>query len=248
MSDESSSNDNSEAEGNEIDLNNPQVQEAIRQAVDSQIVGLKTKNGELIATQKELKEKLSSFDGIDADATRELLKRFENDEDAKLIAEGKVDEVLNKRTERMRAEFENALGESRSETESAVKRSEGLLNRVRDDHLRQAAIKSGVLPEAVDDVVYLGREFFSLDETAEPIYSHNDMRYGKDGKTPLPPTEWVDGLRDNKPHWWPKPKGSGAQGDGNGSGGGKTKSRADFESLGAVERSSFLNDGGTISD
>jgi phage protein len=76
--------------------------------VDELVAGLKNKNGELLGSQKQLKadlanmqEQLKRFDGIDPEAVHNILKRFSDDEEAKLIAEGKIDEVLNRRTERM---------------------------------------------------------------------------------------------------------------------------------------------------
>ena len=76
----------------------PEVQAMIDAAVNNAIGGLKSKNSELLGKLKESSEKLKEFDGIDAGAVRNILQRFSDDEEAKLIAGGKIDEVLNKRT------------------------------------------------------------------------------------------------------------------------------------------------------
>ena len=80
----------------------PEIQKLIDERVTSEVTGLKSKNSELLGTIKQQKENLSRFDGIDPDAVRGILQRFSDDEEAKLIAAGKIDEVLDKRTERMR--------------------------------------------------------------------------------------------------------------------------------------------------
>ena len=74
----------------------------IQKLIDQQVAGLKSKNSELLGKVKEYGEKFKQYEGIDPDAVRSILQRFSDDEEAKLIASGKIDEVLTKRTERMK--------------------------------------------------------------------------------------------------------------------------------------------------
>jgi hypothetical protein len=60
----------------------------VQALIDSHVSGLKTKNGELIAAQKQLKEQLATFDGIVPNIVRNIIKRFADDEEVKLISEG----------------------------------------------------------------------------------------------------------------------------------------------------------------
>lgn len=64
-----------------------EVQAIIDNQVNEWVTGLKAKNSELPGNLKEQSDNL---------------KRFENDEEAKLITAGKIDEVINKRTEQLR--------------------------------------------------------------------------------------------------------------------------------------------------
>ncbi|MGE8450490.1 MAG: major capsid protein [Pseudomonadales bacterium] len=86
------------AEENEIDLENPAVKAAIATAVEASVSGLKTKNSELLGKLKETTGKLTQFEtqfeGIDIDAVKGLLSRAGQDEETKLLTEGKVDEVF----------------------------------------------------------------------------------------------------------------------------------------------------------
>ena len=86
-----------------------QLDEAVARAVAEQTAGLKAKNGEVIGDNKKLKEQLAKFDGIDPEQVRAILKNFADGEEAKLIAEGKIDEVLAKRTDKLKGEHQKQL-------------------------------------------------------------------------------------------------------------------------------------------
>ncbi|MDM3628264.1 hypothetical protein O9403_18930, partial [Proteus mirabilis] len=97
----------------------PEITPEIQAIIDQQVSGLKAKNSELLGKLKEQGDNLKRFEGIDPDTVKGMLKRFENDEEAKLIADGKIDEVLNKRTERLRGDFDKKLKEASSKAEKA---------------------------------------------------------------------------------------------------------------------------------
>ncbi|MEX9757258.1 hypothetical protein AB7W88_21050, partial [Providencia vermicola] len=58
----------------------PEITPEIQAIIDKQVSGLKAKNSELLGKLKEQGDNLKRFDGIDPDAVRGILKRFENDE------------------------------------------------------------------------------------------------------------------------------------------------------------------------
>lgn len=95
----------------------PEIQKLIDDQVAAQVTGLKTKNSELLGTIKQQKDNLSRYEGIDPDAVRGILQRFSDDEEAKLIAAGKIDEVLDKRTERLRADVDTVEGVAQTSEE-----------------------------------------------------------------------------------------------------------------------------------
>ena len=101
------------AEENAIDLENPAIKDAIATAVEASVSGLKTKNSELLGKLKDTTTKLTQFEtqfeGIDIDAVKGLLSRAGQDEETKLLTEGKVDEVFNRRTERLRGDYDKQL-------------------------------------------------------------------------------------------------------------------------------------------
>jgi hypothetical protein len=223
--------------------NDPKVQALIRAAVEAEVNGLKSKNTELIGEQKKLKDALGKFDGIDPDAVRAILARFANDEEAGLIKAGKIDEVLDKRTAKMRADFEKKLEDATKGTEAATKRAQAFQGRVLDDSVRAAAVKAGLHPHAIDDALFRARSMFSIDENGQAVQVGEDGKpvLGKDGKNPFTPMEWLEGMKEKAPHWYPaSASGGGAGGGGKGTPGGKTMTRAAFEALDAPARAAAM--------
>lgn len=192
----------------------PEIQAIIDQQVADQVSGLKTKNSNLIGSEKALKDKLAAFDGIDPVAVRSILQRFSNDEEAKLISEGKIDEVLTKRTDRMRGDFDSKLKAASDRADKAESISKRYCDRVLGDSIRSAALKAGALPGATDDFIFRSKGLFTLGENGEAVAVDQDgtVMLGKDGKTPLSPLEWAESLKETAPHLWAAAAGTGAGG------------------------------------
>lgn len=223
----------------------------IAAAVDAAVSGLKSKNSELLGKLKEQTDTLKRYEGIDPDAVRSILKRFTDDEEAALIAKGQVDTVLSKRTERMKAEYDKQLGSAKAEAEAAAKRAQAFQARVLDNEIRAAAAKAGIHQHAIDDALFRGRAMFSLDDSGAAVALGDDGRpvLGKDGKTPFSPAEWLEGMKDKAPHWFPaSASGGGAGGSGSGGGGGKTMTRAAFDALDAQGRFDVMKAGTRVVD
>jgi hypothetical protein len=192
----------------------PLVQGMIEAAVNEQVAGLKAKNGELIGKEKELKASLAQFEGIDPEAVRNILKRFADDEEATLIKQGKIDEVLNKRTERMAADWDKKLKAEQTRSEKLKAKADKLAERAMAESIIKASQKAGALPEATEDIVLRAKGAgWTIDDDGNVIAMSGDtVVFGKDGKTPLTPEEWAASLRENAPHLWPRAQGSGAMG------------------------------------
>lgn len=227
------------------------VTAAIRKAVDEAVAGLKAKNGELLGKLKERDEKLKSYDGIDPDAVRSILSKFASDEEAALIAKGDIDTVLTKRTDRMKADYDKKLQAEAEAKARALSKADKLAARTLAGALRDAAIKTGALPEAMDDIVLRAGSVWRLNDDGEPVAINGDeVILGKDGKTPLSPMEWAESLRETAPHLWPKAQGTNAPGSGSGPRGSNTKtaSRAQFDGMNQFERMAFSKAGGKVMD
>lgn len=216
---------------------------AIRKAVEEAVAGLKAKNSELLGKLKSANENLARFDGIDPEAVSAMLKRFADDEEAGLIKAGKVDEVLAKRTERMQQANAKALKAEQDARTKAESKAAKLADRTLAASIRDAALKAGALPEALDDIALRARLVWRLNDDGDPVAMAGDeVVLGKDGKTPLTPSEWAETLRETAPHLWPKAQGSNALGSPkNGGRGGMAKKASDMT---PAEKAAYIGEHG----
>lgn len=193
----------------------PELQAIIDARVNDAVSGLKAKNGELIGKLKDSSENLKRYDGIDPDAVRTILSKFASDEEATLLKAGKIDEVLAKRTERMQADHAKAIEKLQEKNKRESAKASKLAARTLSGAIKDAAIKAGALPEAMEDIVLRGGGLWKLNDDGDPVALNGDeVVFGKDGKTPLTPSEWAESLRETAPHLWPKAQGSNALGSG----------------------------------
>ncbi|MBC2659956.1 MULTISPECIES: hypothetical protein [Pseudomonas] len=194
----------------------------VQKYLDGEVTGLKSKNQELIGSNKTIKTELDKlkgqFDGLDIDAVRGLLTKAGQDEETKLLTEGKVDEVFNRRTERLRGDYDKQLKTVTARAEKAEAFAAKFQGKVLGDSVRGAALKAGALPEATDDIILRAKGVFTLNEEGEAVAvdESGEIVLGKDGKTPLTPLEWAESLRESAPHLWPRASGTQAPGGGSG--------------------------------
>ncbi len=197
---------------------------AIQKAVDAAVTGLKAKNSELLGKLKEQDAKLKEFDGIDPVAVTAMIKRFADDEEAGLLKAGKFDDVVNKRTQRMQDEHAKTLKAEQDARTRAEGKASKLAARTLAGAIRDAAVKAGALPEAMEDIVLRAGPTWRLNDDGDPVAMNGDeVTLGKDGQTRLTPTEWAESLRETAPHLWPKAQGTNAPGSGSGQRGNTTK-------------------------
>lgn len=190
---------------------------AIKAAVDAAVAGLKAKNSELLGSLKERTDKLKEFDGIDPTAVRAILTKFASEEEAALLAKGEIDTVLTKRTERMQAEHAKVIKAEQEARTRAEGKASKLAARTLAGAVRDAAIKAGAYPEAMEDIVLRAGSLWRLNDDGEPVAMNGDeVILSKDGKTPLTTQEWAESLRETAPHLWPKAQGTNAPGSAHG--------------------------------
>ena len=196
----------------------PGLQDLIHDTVEKQVAGLKETNRKLKEEKRTLAGRLKLWEGLDVQRVRAVMERLELDEEARLIADGRVEEVLTRRGERLVREQADEI-DSRDRTIEELRgqlqtRDEQLARRVVDDQIRAAAVGSGLIPSAVDDALFRGRQVFSLDEDGEAVARDEEgsVLPGLNGSSRLAPAEWLEAMREVAPHWWPHSNGAGAPG------------------------------------
>jgi len=192
----------------------PLVENMIKAAVEEQTTGLKNKNNELLGDMRKLKDSMKAFEGLDPVAIKGLLEKIGNDEEAQLIAKGKIDEVLAKRTQRLNEDWDKKLKAADADKQKLQEVNSKLVKRATSEAIIKAATKAGAEPTAIDDIILRAQSAgWTINEEGEVVAKNgDDVIFGKDGKTPLSPDEWAESLRETAPHLWPKAQGSGANG------------------------------------
>lgn len=183
---------------------------------------------------KEATEKMAEFEGIDPVAVKELLARMDGDEDMKLVKAGKIDEVVQKRTEKLRADLNKQIVAEQAKTKAEAERAAKYQQRVLDNAIRAAATKAGLHANAVEDALLRGRQLFTLTEEGEAVQldEQKHPKVGKDGKTPFSPVEWLESMKETAPHWFPSGNSGGGANNANKNNGGKRiVKRADFDAM-----------------
>lgn len=176
--------------------------------------------------KRTIEEMTAKFGGVDLEKYQELLDRDVKTREKKLIDAGKVEEMFNERLGALNTEHKTQIDGLTGQNTTLNKRLETLLI---DGALTDAAIKAGVAPSAVEDVVLRGRNIFKLHEGSATAFDGEKQRFGKTGEA-LTMGEWLSGLSENASHLFTASQGGGARGNTNGSGA-KTMSRADFMKL-----------------
>lgn len=199
------------------------VDAAVAAAIAAETTGLKSKNSELLGDIRKLKDQLKTFEGLDPVAVKALIDKFSNDEEAALIAKGKIDEVLAKRTERLNADWQKKLDAAEAKATKMAEANQKLAKRATNEAIIKAATKAGVEKTAIEDVILRAQSAgWTINEDGEVIAKNgDDIIIGKDGKTPLTPDEWAESLRETASHLWPRAQGTGANGSNHPAQGGK---------------------------
>ena len=215
------------AEGDDnppVDISDPAVKAFVEGLVEESVKGLKAKNSELIEREKkakaasdELAKKLEAFDGVDLEDYKAFQTRVENDEDLKLIKEGKLDEVIERKTQKHIDAANKRLEEAEEKAAAAEKLADERDKALRTEKLNnQVATKvTGLAANALGDVQRLAGEFFDIGEDGKPVVRDGVEARTADGK-PVAFDSFQNYLVENRPYYFTKGSGAGSQGGGKG--------------------------------
>ncbi len=188
--------------------------------IETAVQGLKSKNDELLNEKKTIQERLKDFADIeDPKKAKEALKFFQESSEAQMIKDGRIDELIQIKTATFRAdteatvkELEKKINESSSVADSYRTQYE---KKMVEDHLREVALKAGVLPQAVADILLRGGAVFSLGANGEVEARSADGKLRKTADDMiLTSDKWIVGLKEVSPHYWPASRGGGFSGSG----------------------------------
>lgn len=207
----------------ELIADNPDLQSELADYVSKEKKGVADKNAEVILKLKDANQKVSEFEKTlqelgDIEGLKKIKSMFEQNEELKLFAEGKHDEVLNKRTEKLKAEHQKQLDAILAEKEQALQRSKAFESRVLESKIMNAALQVKSLnPDYMEDILLHARNKFSLTDDGEAVLVQDgQVVLGKDGKSAYSPLEWLSDT--DTTGRWHKVANSGAGAPGNNGG------------------------------
>lgn len=207
-------------------------------------IELATVKREAAERRKAAKEIEEKYAGIDPEKVRTMMSKLDQDGEQALIAAGKIEEVIAKRSEKLRADLQRQLDEAQGKANAAEARTKKYSQRVLDDQVRAAAADAGLTKYGTEDALTRIRangEFVLGDDgIAVQLDADGHVVLGKDGKTPFSLAEWMPERALDRPNWFPLgASGGGASGSGN-SAGGKTMTRAALEALPPRDRAAAV--------
>ena len=163
------------------------VDDFLKQNVD----GLKAKNTDLIVENKQLKSKSASLpDGLDSESIKSMLDELKGktlDDYGNSIREESADKLNTLSTQ---------LTESELQRQKLDKQYQSTLINL---ELRATAEKAGVRADAIDDFVSIHSKNFQINE-------------GQVISGEASPTDYVSGVLESSPYWYPPSAGAGARG------------------------------------
>lgn len=177
-------------------------------AVEEATTGLKDKNVEILNEKKGLQKKLKLFDGIKPEDVATEHEFYEKNKDAEFLKDGTVEELIQQKTSQLTSDHETVVTELTENHDKQLVRGDlyqGLFEaKVMDDGLRAEAVKQGVLPGALQDILLRGKSVFSLDDNKQIEARTSDGKLATTAdKKVLTPKNWIEGLKETSPHYWP---------------------------------------------
>lgn len=175
---------------------------------------LRTNNVNLL---KEIATWKQRFTGIDPEDVRSLrtatMKMAEEKrqlEEAAQLKAGEFDKVL---AARLKEHDEKRYAPVLARAEAAERQLTVLMI---DNTVRDEALKRGLRPTAVPDLLARARTSLRLVGGVVQVFDGETVRVGKDGITPMNSAEWVEALGTDAPHLFDANAGGGAVGSGAG--------------------------------
>lgn len=231
----------SRGEGESESFTKEQLDEAVSNALAEATKssdGLTKKNKELLSEMKTMKDQIKQFEGIDPEKTKQMFAAFEENEDMKLISEGKYQEVIDKKLEKERATWESKQKSFDEEKTALSTKNEALTAKVTKLMIDNNVVNEFVNQEgektAIDDVKLRALQVFKVETDESGVDSvvardaDGHIITGKDGAMTI--GEWVVDLKEKAPHLFQGSKGSNTPGGGPGGGPGSIQAKIDAAS------------------
>lgn len=150
------------------------------------------------ATAKQLQDSLTELG--DLESLKKFKAMFDGNEELKMIAEGKYDEVFNKRTDKLKQDYESRLTAKEQELldtknkltsrDRKVLALDMIQHITKNTQINSALYSKDILREAAD-------AGWTLDDSDNAVLViDGDIQIGKDGKSPIKFNEWLESNKE----------------------------------------------------
>jgi hypothetical protein len=168
----------------------------------------------------DLKKKLQNYNGVDPVKYTEMRQQLDELNEKGLLESGKIDELVEKRAQKFRQEYEDQIAkltESQQSAENQAKTYKTQLDELAiGDMITKAVSNVGRIQKgALIDILARAKSVWKINDNGVPVAMDGEtLLYGKDGKAPLTGEEWAQQLREGAPYLFEGNVGGGAPGSG----------------------------------
>ena len=204
-----------------VDLSSPAVQAAIQAAAEAATKDLRGKVDEFRSTNVEMMKKLKVWEGLNTDPEKlkSIIENLSKNEETRLIAEGKFDEVHALRVQPLKDDYEFKL-KARDERIDAMlqeltkSQSENFKLLVSNEVAAAASANPDVNPDAIPIFVGFANQVWRREDdgTMVPRRPNGARWISKDGKSDITFGEWIEAQREHFPSLFKSPQGAGGRG------------------------------------
>lgn len=175
------------------------------------------------AAEDLAKELQGKFKDVDVEAYKKWLVDSESNVELKLIKDGKIEEVISRRTEKMRRDHEAEVAALKTENQKLTDGVTAITNELGSSlisaGISSVAPKLGVKPTAIDDLTTRAHRVWKPEKGEDgklrlTPYRDGAIYYGKSGGKPIGFDEWIASLTSDAPHLFAENRGAGTPGSG----------------------------------
>jgi hypothetical protein len=188
----------------------------------------------------ELNKTMTKYKGVDPEKYATAMETLQKLEEKQLLEAGQVDKVIEQRTAAMRSDYEGQITSLNTLVETHKGQAIQYKTRLDDIAIStaiQQAVNEVATPRkgALEDIQLRARTTWKVGDDGNIVpMSDGKVLYGKDGKAPMTPQEWVGNLTTQAAYLFEPNSGGGSQGTGakpaTGANGSKVLPRESFSS------------------
>jgi hypothetical protein len=199
------------------------------------------------AKAKQVEDELAGLG--DLESLKKFKAMFDGNEELKMIAEGKHDEVFNKRTDKLKQDYESKLTAKEQELievknkltsrDRKVLALDMIQHITKNSQINSALYSKDILREAAD-------AGWTLDDNDNAVLViDGDIQIGKDGKSPIKFNEWLDSNKELD-RFKIAIGGVGANGNTKTKSGSRSMASTDFNNLSPTDKMKFIKEKGEV--